>query len=211
MTAIAYQLNPNAARETDNGSQRITESGAYVGVMTAAKHIEANSGTIGIEFSFHSNEGAEAHYLTLYTRNREGSPIFGEKQLYALMTCLKLREIKPVAGKVEQYDFDARAVVKKQATLYQELMSAPIGVVLQSEEYQKNNGEIAKRMVLVRFFDAKTRQTASEILDKAPPVLLDKFLATLKDKTLSASVAHPTSVAPAQTHVDVDFDDDIPF
>lgn len=209
MAAIAYKLNPDQARETDQGNSRIQKSGDYVGIFTAAKHVTANSGAIGIEFTFHSEDGQEASYLTLYTRNAKGESIFGEKQLYALMTCMKVREIKPSEGTINEFDLNTKSIVTKQATIYKDLMGKKIGVVLQAEEYQKNNGDIGNRLALVRFFDAETRQTASEVLDKTPATILDKFLETLKDKKLSPTVVplHPQ----AHTLPDDIMSDDIPF
>jgi len=210
MTALAYKLDPNAARETDNGAARLTETGAYTGQFTVAKHIDARSGAVGIEFNFKTDDNREANRLSLYTRNRDGSPIFGEKQLSALMTCLKLREINPTSAQVEVYDYDAKQTVHQQAAVYLELMNKPIGVCLQAEEYLNKQGEVKKRLNLVRFFDAKTRQTASEVLDKQSPVKLDAYLQTLKDKPLSTGHGHAAPNNQA-AHADDDFDDDIPF
>ena len=209
MTAIAYKLNPDQARETDQGNSRIQKTGDYVGIFTVAKHITANSGAIGIEFNFHSEDGQEASYLTLYTRNANGEPIYGEKQLYALMTCIKAREIKPEEGTINEFDFSSKSIVTKQATIYKDLMGKKIGVVLQSEEYKKNNGDIGTRMILVRFFDAETRKTASEILDKTPPVILENYLSTLKDKKLSQVIpSHPSTSSNLTDDLMID---DIPF
>ena len=51
MTAQSYQLNPADAREgSGRTNSRITETGAYDGAFTKAKHITATTGAVGIEF-----------------------------------------------------------------------------------------------------------------------------------------------------------------
>lgn len=215
MSAPSYKLNPQSARETDNGFQRIEKSGAYEGEFIYARHITANSGAIGIEFHFKSTTGEEANYLTLYTRNANGETIFGEKQLSALMTCLKVREIAPANGDYEVYDLDAKANVKKQGVLYSALAHKPIGIVLQREEYYGQNGDIKSRMNISRFFEAGSRKMAVEILDNLPATRLDLFLPSLKDKTLSPKSSsrnqYPSGTNAVPAGYDDFADDDIPF
>jgi hypothetical protein len=203
-----YNLNPELAKEgSGRASNRITDTGAYVGVITVAKDVKAGTGTTGIELSFKSNDGLEAHYLTLWTKNANGESIFGEKQLHALMTCLKVKSITGKDAIIEEYDFDARQNVKRQATVYPELMNKPVGLVLQREEYEGPNG-IKNKMVFFAPFEAATRKTAAEILDQKPAEQLDKILKSLKDKTLKAG----SRTTRTDEQIDADFDDsEIPF
>jgi hypothetical protein len=195
-----------AKEGSGRASNRITDTGAYVGVITVAKDVTAQTGTTGIELSFKSNDGLEAHFLTLWTKNSNGESIFGEKQLHALMTCLKAKTITGKDAIIEEYDFDARQNVKRQVTVYPELMNKPIGLVLQREEYEGSNG-IKNKMVFFAPFEAATRKTAAEILDQKPAEQLDKILSNLKDKLLK------THSQPASNDGQLpnDFDDDIPF
>lgn len=214
MSAPAYQLDPNAAREGANvGSQRINETGAYTGIFTKAKHFVNSNGTTGIDFAFESVSGAKT-YFQIYTRNAQGEAIFGEKQLHAIMTCMKLRGLTPVQATIEEYDFDTRQVQQVQATVYKELTSAPVGVVLQKEHYTKNNGEPGERMNFFAAFNPETKQMADEVLDKLPAEKLDRVIVALKDKI---STSHPQTGAPAQSNggfagdPGIIYDDDIPF
>ena len=205
---MKYTLNTAYAKEADSGSAMIRESGAYIGIFTVAKAITANSGAKGIEFTFKSNEGQEANYLTLYTHNKDGDEIFGLKQLNSLMTCLKLREIDSANQRINAYDAATRGMMETNATVFPALMGKPVGVVLQAEEYFKRDGSVGNRMAMVRFFDAKTTQTASEILADSEPKNLDMLLATLKDKKLPPL---QRQAAPMAAGTDNFADADIPF
>lgn len=209
--AKSYTINTESVRETDNNLSRIAVSGEYIGKFTLARHIKAMSGAVGIQFSFESVLGQTANNLTLYTENASGEPIYGSKQLYALMTCLKQRTITPKTEAVDVYDYDQRVMVKTPCEIYPTLMNVPVGVVLQKEEYMSNSGERKIRMTIVRFFDAATRQTASEILDKAPAKNLDAFLLTLKDKLLPSTVGGGHNNPISASSVDAEYNDDIPF
>lgn len=205
-----YTLDATKAREgSGRTSSRITETGAYVGVITVAKAVTAGTGAKGIELAFKSNDGLDANYLTLYTHNKDGNPIFGEKQLYALMTCLKVKTITASERVITEYDFDMKKDVQKPATVYLELMNKPIGLVLQAEEYENSGHEVKEKMVYFTAFEASTRKLAAEILDQKPAEALDKILKNLKPKKLKrTNGAQSETAAPAGA----DFkDDDIPF
>jgi len=213
-TVPAYKLNPELAREGDNqGSQRITENGGYPGVFTKAKHLVAGTGAVGIEFGFEAVDGSTA-YFQLYTKNKDGDAIFGEKQLMALMTCLKIKSMAPQQAMIEEYDFNSKQVQKVKATVYPELMNKPIGIVFQKEHYIKNNGDNGERMLFFAAFDTQTKQTANEILDQKPAERLEKLLANLKDKNSPPVTGRTTPANTAATQNQVinnDFDDEIPF
>lgn len=205
-----YSLDPNKAREgSGRTSSRITETGAYVGVITVAKAVTAGTGAKGIELAFKSNDGLDANYLTLYTHNKDGNPIFGEKQLYALMTCLKVKTITAVERVITEYDFDMKKDVQKPATVYLELMNKPIGLVLQAEEYENSNHEVKEKMSYFTAFEASTKKLAVEILDQKSAEALDKILKNLKPKKLKrANGAQSETTAPAEASFK---DDDIPW
>jgi len=175
----AYTLDTEAAKQADNGSGRIQETGKYIGQFTKAKKVVSNQGTEGIEFSFESNHGQSADYLSVWTINKDGKQIYGFKQLMALMTCLRVKTIDSKAGEVEEYDTVAKQVVKRKAEIYPALMNKPIGVLLQMEEYEKKDGSTGERPVFAGFFDPQTEQTAAEILEKREPEALTKMVASL--------------------------------
>lgn len=206
----SYTTSAQSAREGDTSSQRITESGAYIGTITLAEAVTAGTGAKGIELSFESTDKQTANYLTMYTRNKDGQYIYGEKQLNALLVCMRVKGITPQQMTVKKYDFDLKQEVEQLVTAYPEMMKKPIGLVLQKEQYEKKSGGIGERMSLFSFFDPETRKTAIEILDDKPAKKLDSILASLKDKTISASQpqAQPMSENPAHG---MDDDEDFPF
>lgn len=217
---MKYDLDPNKAREgSGRGSMMINESGAYVGTITVAKEAQARTGTTGIELTFETNDGLKAPYLTLWTRNANGEPIFGEKQLHALMTCLKVESINSVERVIKQYDPDLRREVDEPANVYPELMNKPVGLILQREEYYNRNSELKARMSFFAPFEASTRKTASEILDQSDAKQVDKILSSLYDKPAQAQSSNQTAAERAASQeagqakgLPADnFDDDIPF
>ena len=193
---MRYALNPQDARASES-SPRITETGAYTGTFTKALSVKSNAGTVGIEFEFEDGTTkATADFLTIYTHKADGTPVFGNKVISALMTCLKLREFSDTVGTVDIWDSVQKKKVPQQASIYPDLMNKPIGVLLQAEEYFTSSGEPRMRMVLAGFFEASTRLMATEILDKkATPQQLDRLLASLQP--IRRPTQQPTQQAPA--------------
>lgn len=212
-----YTLNPEDARKADQRGGVINETGKYIGKFTRAEDIKASSGTKGIDFSFVSNSGQKARFA-LYTVKSDGARIsIGHGFVMALMTCLKVREIKPQIMLVKKWDADANAEIDAQAPCFADLMGKPIGVLLEAEEYEKRDHTTGTRMVLAGVFQADTELTASEILDKKiQPEQLSKIVMTLRDRPLRAKKASGAPHAPTggtgrpPTGFD-DMDDDIPF
>ena len=105
----------------------------------------------------------------------------------AIMTCLQLRGIKPAPGKVTRYDFEAKKEVVEDGTVFPDLHK-PIGVLLETEDYEKKDGSIGTRMVLKNVFQPGTELTASEILDKkTQPELLAKMVEGLRHRPLKGA------------------------
>jgi hypothetical protein len=177
---MKFTLDATKARDADRPqATRISESGAYTGIITLAKHIIANSGSQGIEFAFQADDGATAKYLRLYTSKADGSEIFGHGIVLSAMTCLRLKELDSETITIEEWDFNAKCNVPVEAEVYSALCNKPIGVVLQ--KVLKDGDKFS--MNISGFFDAKSRMTASEILDKATVAkALDAKLHHLKDK-----------------------------
>ena len=198
-----YNLDTDAARKADQSGAGIKEIGKYVGEFTQAKDIVSkNTGAKGIEFAFKSQSGQKAN-LSIYTMSAKGEKYQGYEALMAIMTCMKLRNIKPQFGKATRYDYDTRKEVIEECSIFPDLCK-PIGVLLETEDYQKQDGSTGTRMVLKNVFQADTELTASEILDrKTKPEQLEKMVAGLRH--------HPLKTAkplPARQH---STDDDRPF
>ncbi len=215
MQAPSFTISSNLIAQSSSGGQRIKTSGAYTGTIKVAKHVvSSGKGTHGIEFSFESPEG-KADYMTLWVMQANGDIIQGFKGIAdSIAACMQQRGYTPAVATISEYDFESRQEVQVQATVYPELMNKPVGLILQAEEYQKNNGEIATRMNIVGAFNAETKQTAIEVLKKQEATKLDEIVANLKDKKLPVSQqARPTSAGGANGAESTfeDFDDDIPF
>lgn len=185
-----YQLDVNEARKADTQGNQIKEIGKYVGQITQAEDITAKTGTKGVALSFTSNAGQKTK-VSIYTMKADGSKIGGFSMLNALMTCLQLRNITPKPGTVTRYDYDTKKDVQEQGSVFPDLCK-PIGVLLETEDFAKQDGGTGTRMVLRGVFQANTELTASEILDrKTTPEALPKMVAALRHHPLKAARAMP--------------------
>lgn len=214
-----YTLDVQAARHADTAGATIKEIGKYVGEFVQAKDVVTKKGGRGIEFIFKSQGGQKAN-LAIYTTGANGDRYQGYDALMAIMTCLQLRGIKPAPGKVTRYDFDTKKEVTEDGTVFPDLHK-PIGVLLETEDYEKKDGSIGTRMVLKNVFQPSTELTASEILDKkTQPELLTKMVEGLRHRPLKGarqpvprmddSFGGPPAGHPASSGFS-GMDDDIPF
>lgn len=207
----SYNLNPDQARQADTGSNRITETGKYSGRFTRAEAVKSKQQTEGIEFAFEADNGQSADFLTLWTYNADGKELFGLKVLNALMTCMRVKTINPQQGMVEKWDRDSGSKTKMAATIYPELMGKPIGLLLQREEYTKQDNSIGSKFNIYGCFEAATELVASEILEKATKAeKLPRIVASLHDKPMQKQrVASAYASQLGDTFADMK--DDIPF
>ena len=183
-----YELNADSARKADSGGS-INEIGKYVGTFTQAEDVTAKSGTKGVSLTFESNAGQKAR-LSLYTKKADGTTIMGFDVLMAIMTCLKLRSIKPEPGVVKSWDNDQRKEVEKHSAVFPGLCGKQIGLLLETEDYLKQDGTQAQhpRIIIKSVFQAETELTASEILDrKTTPASLPKMVEGLRHRPLKTA------------------------
>ena len=216
-----YQLDVQAARNADTAGATIKEIGKYVGEFVQAKDVVTKKGGRGIEFIFKSQGGQKAN-LAIYTTGANGDRYQGYDALMAIMTCLQLRGIKPAPGKVTRYDFDTKKEVAEDGTVFPDLHK-PIGVLLETEDYEKKDLSIGTRMVLKNVFQPSTELTASEILDKkTTPAALAKMVEGLRHRPLKGARTNaaprgddgtggPPAGHPASSGFDGMDDDSIPF
>ena len=210
-----YSLDTNAAKKADIIFTKIDIKGKYLGIITRAEQTTSKKGTKGVDISFKTDSGATADYLTLWTHNAVGKQLTGFNTLMAIMTCLRVRELKAQDGEVEKYDIDQQKRVKVVVPLFKDLMNKPIGLLIHMEEYAKTKGGTAWKPSISAAFD-KDEFTASEILNKAVrPEALPKMVLALRDRPL-AGAASPSATSASQGNYDGggsfnDFDDDIPF
>jgi hypothetical protein len=210
----SYTLNANNAKAVGVAA-RIDQLGAYVGTFTRAEALSSDKGTQGVEFSFKSNEGQSADYLTLWTINNQGADLYGRKVLDALMVCMRVRGIAAKQAKIKKWDAQRGAEVEVLAQIFPELMNKPIGLLLVREEYEKDDGTTAWKMVIVGAFDPGTHQTPREILENVQqPEQLKGMISALRDRPLRKKSGQGGSQGqgggrPAPNFADMD--DDIPF
>lgn len=209
-----YALDPQAARKADTTGGMITELGKYLGTFTQAVDITATTGTKGIALLFQSAAGQKAR-LSLYTQKSNGEHIMGFQALSAIMTCMGLRNIAPVAGTFLKWNNDTKTDDKVQGQIFPDLCGKHIGVLLETEDYAKQDGSVGTRMVLKGVYQANTELTASEILDrKTTPEQLSRMVATLRHRPIRAARGQAPAAAgrPAGGGSGFDdMDDDIPF
>lgn len=208
-----YTLDTGAAKSAETIGKYIRETGKYKGKFTRAELlISQTKGSRGIEFDFLSDEGKECT-LQIWTHSGTGEAYSGINMVNAIMTCLSLRGIQPKPMVVDKYDYNSKQKLRANIEGFVDLMSKPIGLLLQKEisEYQ---GKDKTKMLIFAAFNASSEKTASEIIDKvAQPVALEKLLAGLHDKDARGKTAStPQSSAPRQSQQPAgDFDDDLPF
>ena len=209
-----YTLDTNAAKNADNLFSRIEEKGRYIGVFTRAEQVTSKKGSKGVDFSFKSETGATADYLTIWTHNGEGKQLQGFNALMAIMTCLRVKGIKAELGEIEKYDNDKKKKVNVQVPLFNDLMGKKIGLLIHMEEYEKTAGGTAWKPAISAPFDANGF-TASEILSQAKEATtLAKMEQGLRDRPLKASAssaAQPSGFDSQPKSKFDDIDDDIPF
>jgi len=212
-----YQFDTQAARKADTMGGMINEMGKYIGVFTQAEEVKAKTGTEGIAFVFQTQAGQKAR-LSLYTLKADGTKLMGFDAVMAIMACLGLRNIDAKPGTVTRWNSETKAEEKVSARIFPELQGKPIGVLLETEDYPKDDGSTGTRMVLKNVFQASTGLTASEILDrKTTPEQIDKMVANLRHRPIRApkgatpSAARQPAAAGTTGSGFEDMDDDIPF
>jgi hypothetical protein len=214
-----YTLDTQAAKQADQSGKFIKETGKYKGRFTKAEALTATTGTQGIAFTFESDEKQTAN-ITIYTVKSNGEKLYDFQKLMAIMACMKLRNVSdPVNGKATKYDFDTKQEVQYDAPLLLDLMNKPIGLLLQSCEYEKQKdrvpiGEYGWKLEIHGAFEASSELTASEILGgKTKPELLASMVAHLADRPLKnkgAASSRPVSAGGGKNSAPDDFDE-IPF
>jgi hypothetical protein len=208
-----YALDATAARQADERNGRIAEIGKYVGTFTRAEDVTSKKGTRGIDFAFETPDRLSANF-SLWTMNAKGEHLFGFKQLQALMTCLKVKNIAPVAGVVKKWDHDSGSVQEFDAQIFKDLMGKQIGILFETEDYEKNDGSVGTKVVPAGFFEASTELMAGEILDKkVQAAQLAKMVPALRHRPLKRGGGGNPAPSGGQPHSDGGAfpDDDIPF
>lgn len=199
-----YKLDAELAKKSDGGDY-ITTTGSYVGQLTLAKRSVSTKSTEGIEFSFKTDDGQVANYLSIWTKNKEGEELSGMKALMAMMTICKLREIS-LAKKSVQGRNGAEVV-----ECFPGFEGKRIGLCFEREEFVKSDDSIGFQLNIAGCFDPATGLTASEIMNglaSGQGSKLSALQARLKDRPRRPKKG---STGAASGNAVADLDDDIPF
>lgn len=132
-----YTLDATAAREAENFSSFLSETGKYKGkFIRAEKLVSSNKGTHGVGFTFEADNKQTTRF-DIWTKNAQGEPLMGFKTLNAIMACMRLRGLSVGTGPVERYDYTTKQRNTVQAEIFPDLLGKPIGLVLVNTEYEK--------------------------------------------------------------------------
>lgn len=216
MNFQAFNLDTESAKKADSEGGRISQTGKYVGTIVRAEFVQSKGGTHGIEVAFTTEDKLEAT-STFWTFKADGTPIFGRDKVNALMACASVKTLTPTETTIEKYSFQAGGKILQPATVAPELENKPIGLLIQMEEYQKSDGTIGNKPVIVSAFNPANNLMAKEILErKTTPEALEKAYARLMkngDKKLQGQAPAQSggygSTAPVAQAADMD--DDLPF
>lgn len=160
-----FNLDPKAAKESNVGNKRLSESGAHPGVIKAAWYEKNDKGTESVHIQFAADDGREANQLVLYTHNGDGKALSSFNTFNAILACARIKQVTAQRQTVELYDFDAGGMVKRDKECYVALHGKPIGLFLQLEERKNRSDEIKESLSIVGAFEAKTKLVAAEILN----------------------------------------------
>lgn len=211
-----YQLDKQAAMNADKTSNWLTETGKYIGNILCAEDITAATGTRGVVLTLQTPDQRETRQF-IYTVKPDGEKLSGYDLVMALMTCLKLRGIKPAQGQVKRWDREAKQEYTEEATVFPDLHNKRIGFLLQKTEEvsRKDSSQTAWSAKIVGVFEANTELTAGEILSgKTKPEQLALRVAQLADRPLKkrpAGASHSAAAATGSGGGSFDDDQDIPF
>lgn len=207
-----YTLDTNQARKADAVGGMISEIGQYPGAIELAYSVKAQTGAKGVGIVFKSSIGEKAKF-TLYTHNRDGGKIMGFDQLMALMTVVKVRDIKPVRAMIKEWDSEQRKEVDVEVDVFPELQAKPLQILFQTEEYEAKDKSI-KTKVAPRYFLSIDGFSASEILDKkTEPKQGEQMRKSLRHRPLKGG-SHAAPATKASTGGGSGFDDladDVPW
>jgi hypothetical protein len=211
-----FNLDPKAAKESNVGNKRLSESGAFPGVIKAAWYDKNEKGTESVHIQFTADDGREANQLVLYTHNGDGKALSSFNTFNAILACARIKHVTAQRQTVELYDFDAGGMVKRDKECYVALHGKPIGLFLQLEERKNRAGEIKASLSIAGAFEAKTKLVAAEILNSQTdaaqfPKIVDWLTKNPVRKLRGGSGGQAQQGSSAPTGGVGFDDDDIPF
>lgn len=181
-------------------SNYVNDSGAYGGkVLTAEWVASSQKQTKGIEFSFETDDGLKANYLTIWYQKAGGEPLSGSKMLNAIMGCCKVSNL---TSKVVNYPDGTKYFCP-------ELEGKALGLILQKVLYTKNDDSDGYKFEIRIPFIPQTGKTLAEQLGGKGALTVNKILSTLTDKDDRCNSGQSSSSGQSvQNGIPSDFNDD---
>lgn len=195
---MSFILDSKLAAQADR-TPPISSPCAAVGVITQAWEETSQAGAVALKLNFKREDGAEARHITIWHTAKNGQRIdSGINKINALLYCLKVREAKKISGKIKRWNNDTKKEEDETAAVYPDFCNKKIGVCLGVEFYNDK-----QKMVLDCAFDAESKKTASELINKTEERIVDAYIAKYAKQ--------PEKKSESVEKSEIDFDDDIPF
>jgi hypothetical protein len=186
-----YEYEEADVAGADDAALKLTENGAYVGTFTSAVEVISDAkGSVGLELEFETRAGDKARF-SLWTRKEDGTKLFGNSMLMAILKLTGVKRLDPVSAVVKRFGEE------ETLNTYPALCGKLIGVVLQKELYTKGDGTDGSRMNLFGTFHPETKMTSTEIIEHASkPERFEKMLKGLKTKDTRKQQRAQTATPP---------------
>lgn len=179
-----FGYNPDSAKQADS-SARIEEAGKYVGVIKHMEFVTANTGTTGFEIEFETDLKQSAS-MTIWTEKSDGTALGGVHKINALLACVGAKGLTPTGQQLEKYDHVAKGHIVKNCVVAPEVAGKRVGLLLQRENYQNDNGDWKYQMNFFSCFHAQSELMAKELIDrKTSPEALPKSIASLMSNPIT--------------------------
>ena len=204
---MRYDLDINAAVRVGN-APRITDTGAYVGKIYDAYQYQTKGGATMVRIEFIAGDERRATTEMCIVK-KNGSDAFGINIFHALLACCHMRSTTAQPDQVFLFG------QKQKIERFKDMLGKPVGLLLQKET-DLSREKYQDSLKIVTPFDPVSRQTAKELLEKAEAKMLDKLIASTKDRVTGSrsnpaveQFESPERQAPADSSSS--FGDDIPF
>ena len=160
LNKFSMSYDEEIAAQAEPQKSYIKESGIYDGKIVKCIVKEAqHSDAWAVEFSFISNEGEEANYLSLWQANKKGEQFYTDKNgnprplpglsiTQSIMGLLGIKQLHPVQG--------------KESIGFKEFTNKEIAFGLQKVIYTKTDNTEGSKFNIVRAFKPVTHKTLTE-------------------------------------------------
>ena len=201
---MRYDLDTASAKRVGT-APRIVDTGAYVGKIYDAFLYKTKGGATMLRIEFTSDDERRAS-LDLCVLKRDGSEAFGMNIFHAIMACCRMRSATTqVVQNVPLFG------QKQQVERFLDMLDKPVGLLLQKVT-DLSRDRFQDSLQIQCPFEPKTRQTARELLEQQEAKMLDKLIASTKDRVVgSRSNPAVEQFESPERSVPSDINEEIPF